>query len=103
MAVRGVRSEDVNLIPGEGRDFGEINCGARAAACRPPSFSSPLDVPFSFVLRRQHWNRGMDCSPQAFSVRPKFLASAFRQVYDQQKEVVAADRRVLAAETAHRI
>lgn len=45
----------------------------------------------------------MDCSTQALSMRPKFLASAFRQTHEQRKEVVAADRRVVATETAHHV
>jgi hypothetical protein len=45
----------------------------------------------------------MDYSTKAFSMRPKLLASAVRQVDDQREEVGAADWRVLAAETAHRV
>ena len=45
----------------------------------------------------------MDCSTKAFSMCPKFLAGAVRQAHDQRQEIVAADGRVLAAETAHRV
>jgi hypothetical protein len=45
----------------------------------------------------------MNHSTQAFSMRPKLLAGAVRQVHDQREKIVAADVRVLATETAYRV